>query len=327
MEMDQDYRSDSGEASFLRRWLFRALIASILLHLALVGVFRATKLTRFTTYTERLVPRAFTVKRVDIDPKLLEDDTAQKPEPKPSKKTEEVPDIMIPSEQVKFEDLMQEIRATPTVEEAVKPLLADKPNPETAELKETSAAKVSTSKEMQESLAALSENLLKDVPSDVNEPLLKATDLPPTTAPAAIKAAGAGYSDLDDLLARSGELKAGTAPILMPTDLLFDYDSASLRIEAVSSLQKLSKLIKRNPNAKFTVEGHTDSTGGPAYNMELSRRRAESVKDWMVQNTGVDPRQVATKGYGSTRLIAPPSGSIEEEQINRRVEIVIQAPK
>ena len=113
----------------------------------------------------------------------------------------------------------------------------------------------------------------------------------------------------------------------MPTDLLFDYDSASLRPGATASLQKLGRLIQRNPQAIFKVEGHTDSFGGDEYNLDLSQRRAETVKAWLVENMTIEPDRIQTQGYGKTRLIVPGDRSVEEQQLNRRVEIVIRTKK
>jgi outer membrane protein OmpA-like peptidoglycan-associated protein len=113
----------------------------------------------------------------------------------------------------------------------------------------------------------------------------------------------------------------------MPTDLLFDYDSANLRPGATASLQKLGRLIQRNPQAIFKVEGHTDSFGGDEYNMDLSQRRAETVKAWLVGNMNIEADRIQTEGYGKTRLIVPADRSVEEQQLNRRVEIVIRTKK
>ena len=82
------------------------------------------------------------------------------------------------------------------------------------------------------------------------------------------------FSSLDDLLAGGAEVTPATAPILMPTDLLFEYDSSTLKPEAASSLAKLGTLIARNSESTFRVEGHTDSFGSEDYNKALSLRRA-----------------------------------------------------
>jgi outer membrane protein OmpA-like peptidoglycan-associated protein len=132
-----------------------------------------------------------------------------------------------------------------------------------------------------------------------------------------------GFSSLDGLLEGKQPLSLETAPILMPTDLLFEYDSATLRKEAEMALKKLGTLMNRNPHAGIRIEGHTDSFGGDDYNLSLSQRRAEEVKSWLVAKAGIGSNRITTEGFGKTRLLAPASGSIGEQRLNRRVEIVI----
>ena len=87
--------------------------------------------------------------------------------------------------------------------------------------------------------------------------------------------------------------------------------------------------------ATFAVEGYTDSLGPPDYNLELSQRRADSVKRYLVEVIGINPAQINAHGYGATRfLVTPrpvifPSNSpeeqmeIERQKPNRRVVIVV----
>jgi OOP family OmpA-OmpF porin len=89
-------------------------------------------------------------------------------------------------------------------------------------------------------------------------------------------------------------------------------------------LRKLGTLIQRNPRTTFLIEGHTDSFGSPEYNLGLSERRALAVKSWLVEEMGIEPSRIRTKGLGSTRLVAPASESIEGQRLNRRVEIVLE---
>ncbi|MBV9130281.1 MAG: OmpA family protein, partial [Verrucomicrobia bacterium] len=63
------------------------------------------------------------------------------------------------------------------------------------------------------------------------------------------------------------------------------------------------------------------------YNLDLSQRRAETVKGWLVENMSIEPDRIQTQGYGKTRLIVPADRSVEEQQLNRRVEIVIRTKK
>lgn len=133
-----------------------------------------------------------------------------------------------------------------------------------------------------------------------------------------------GFSNLDDLMTRGGKLSSSTAPILMPTDLLFEYGSDVLAENARLSMMKLGLLIMRNPNNRFVIEGHTDSFGTDEYNFNLSQRRAAAVVKWLIASLRLDTGRVEALGLGETRLIAAPEGSIEEQAINRRVEIKVR---
>jgi len=134
-----------------------------------------------------------------------------------------------------------------------------------------------------------------------------------------------GDSDLDQLLAQKGPVGSKTK-LQLSADQLFEYDSAALK--SSRELQKLSTLVKRNPKAAFLVEGYTDSFGTAEYNLDLSERRAESVKRYLVETTGISSSsaQIQTRGYGATKFRASPNGSIEEQSPNRRVEIVVYPP-
>jgi outer membrane protein OmpA-like peptidoglycan-associated protein len=81
-------------------------------------------------------------------------------------------------------------------------------------------------------------------------------------------------------------------------------------------------LIREDPLSKIVVEGHTDSQGAAPYNLELSQRRAQSVRDYLVTR-GIASDRIAAQGFGLTRSIADNS-SPEGRANNRRVEIVVQ---
>ncbi len=98
-----------------------------------------------------------------------------------------------------------------------------------------------------------------------------------------------GFSDLESLLSQKGPLGSGTK-FKMPNNQLFEYDSAELGGSAVEQLQKVATLIKRNPKATFTLEGYTDSFGSEEYNLDLSERRAEAVKAYLVDALGHQSR-------------------------------------
>lgn len=136
-----------------------------------------------------------------------------------------------------------------------------------------------------------------------------------------------GFSNLDDLLTRTGPILDATKPILMPTDLLFGYNEFDLQESARLSLMKLGLLIQKNPRSTFIIEGHTDTTGPADYNMSLSERRAQSVKNWLAESLALDTLRIQTRAFGESRPLANPTGTKAEQAINRRVEIVIRPPE
>ncbi len=115
----------------------------------------------------------------------------------------------------------------------------------------------------------------------------------------------------------------GEITVRLTSDILFDLDSATLRSESRSTLRDLASNFQRYPDEIIDVEGHTDSSGTTEHNQVLSERRANSVRDFLVDN-GVPSRNVTAVGYGETRPKATNS-TPEGRQLNRRVEIHIRA--
>jgi outer membrane protein OmpA-like peptidoglycan-associated protein len=332
----EDLLADS--AASLRHWILPAIALSFLFHCGLLYYFGQKTLDRFLPAdTPRLVPRSFNISRVQIDKKLLENDS--KPTEKPGKANGDLGTIKnLTQFDGSFEKDIQEFRATPEVSSPEAPQLKEKPSVDTQSAQTAAAkAKAESAVAMEKELSEVRQQLLSDKPDMPSRPKIATgnnrnpgktdnQDVADTTI-AGSSGVPAGFSNLDQLLSGSGQLGNGTAPILMPTDLLFDYDSSNLRPEATASLQKLGRLIQRNPQAVFRVEGHTDSFGSDQYNMDLSQRRAETVKSWLVANMTIDTNRVQTQGYGKTHLIVPGDRSVEEQQLNRRVEIVIRTKK
>jgi len=84
-------------------------------------------------------------------------------------------------------------------------------------------------------------------------------------------------------------------------------------------LDEAASILKKNPDLKVEIDGHTDSTGPAAYNMKLSENRAKAVMDYFVAK-GIDPKRLATKGFGLTRPAAS-NDTKEGRAKNRRVEL------
>jgi outer membrane protein OmpA-like peptidoglycan-associated protein len=111
--------------------------------------------------------------------------------------------------------------------------------------------------------------------------------------------------------------------------VLFDFDSADLRAEAEQALRNVADIIRAHEGADVRVEGHTDAKGSDSYNQKLSRRRAESVRDWLMATEGLRDTDFEITGFGESKPAAAnekPDGSDDPEgrQKNRRVEIVVE---
>ena len=109
-------------------------------------------------------------------------------------------------------------------------------------------------------------------------------------------------------------------PLEQTLKLLFDFDSAELRPESITELERVVKFMGDVPFAKTMVEGHTDSVGADAYNMSLSDRRAKAVFDYL-SSRGVDPARMSSVGKGETAPIAD-NATAEGRQENRRVMLI-----
>jgi outer membrane protein OmpA-like peptidoglycan-associated protein len=105
--------------------------------------------------------------------------------------------------------------------------------------------------------------------------------------------------------------------------ILFDVDKTVLKSAAKTNLQNLAASLSKNPETNIMIIGHTDDTGSDSYNMDLSVRRAEAVKSYIVASNVAGSR-LSTTGKGESEPIAD-NTSVDGRSQNRRVEIVIVA--
>jgi outer membrane protein OmpA-like peptidoglycan-associated protein len=112
---------------------------------------------------------------------------------------------------------------------------------------------------------------------------------------------------------------APTAPSYM---VFFDWDRSDLSQQALATIQQVAQAYKQRGSARVTATGHTDTSGPADYNMALSLRRANAVKDALVRD-GVPATAIAVVGRGEQGLLVPTPDGVREPQ-NRRVEIVMQ---
>lgn len=123
----------------------------------------------------------------------------------------------------------------------------------------------------------------------------------------------AGGLDLYDRLERDGRVATH--------GILFATDSAVIRPESTPTLTEIGTMLDRYPTLRLTIEGHTDSQGDEAHNQELSDRRAEAVKAYLVDMHDVDAGRLDTAGFGEGRPAAD-NATAEGRAQNRRVELV-----
>lgn len=111
--------------------------------------------------------------------------------------------------------------------------------------------------------------------------------------------------------------------ITFKSGILFDVDRSELRPEAKTELTDLAGILKKYDDTIILIEGHTDSTGPEEYNMQLSKRRAESVSHFLASQA-VSPGRFSVIGYGEVQPVAT-NETTDGRQQNRRVELAIMA--
>ena len=109
-------------------------------------------------------------------------------------------------------------------------------------------------------------------------------------------------------------------------EITFDFNSADISASSLPSVQALGKALS-DPNLKgstFVVAGHTDAAGGEGYNQDLSERRADSIKRYLVDKFGIANNDLVTVGYGKSK---PKNPNAPMDPANRRVQVVNMANK
>jgi len=104
-------------------------------------------------------------------------------------------------------------------------------------------------------------------------------------------------------------------------EINFDYNSADISAKSLPSVQALGRALASSDlkGSTFVVAGHTDAAGGEGYNQDLSERRADSIKRYLVEKYGINGSDLVTVGYGKSKLKDPSQPMAEA---NRRVQVV-----
>jgi outer membrane protein OmpA-like peptidoglycan-associated protein len=123
----------------------------------------------------------------------------------------------------------------------------------------------------------------------------------------------AGGRDLYGALEREGRVAL--------EGIYFDTGSDQLRSESHATLAEVGGMLQEYPDLRLSIEGHTDSQGDESFNLDLSDRRAASVRRYLVEEFGIDPNRLSSRGLGETQPVAS-NDTPEGRQQNRRVELV-----
>ena len=234
----ETYQSDAMERPLIRRRLFWALVASVLLHIGVVLWFRQTYLGQFNAPVERLVPRIFNVKNITVNEDALNGEEKQEgpksEDQKPALKPLDIPDDK-PMAEVTEGKMTP---AAPATAEEVKPVASEKPIADSNDVQAIARVQESAAKVMEQDLQSLKDSILKDQPADVSHALIK---LPRGQAGDAAGSDAAGMAAasgrLDKLLGHG--LHSGDGPVTLPGGALFEFASSDLRTAAIDQLRKL----------------------------------------------------------------------------------------
>lgn len=113
----------------------------------------------------------------------------------------------------------------------------------------------------------------------------------------------------------------GNLILSMPEEILFDFDSYSVKNSVKDNLDGLAKALTEHGDIKLKIDGHTDYIGSDQYNFNLSLKRANSIKNYLVSK-GVLSKNISVEGYGKQNPIASNKTEIGRAK-NRRVEFII----
>ena len=110
-------------------------------------------------------------------------------------------------------------------------------------------------------------------------------------------------------------------PVLSTLRFNFDFNKWKVKKIYYPQILKVAQILKANPKLKIEIDGYTDNIGSKKYNLTLSKKRAEAVKDILVKVYGINPKRIKVKGFGENYPLVPNTTSTNRA-INRRVEII-----
>ncbi|MBL3655978.1 OmpA family protein [Fulvivirga sediminis] len=116
--------------------------------------------------------------------------------------------------------------------------------------------------------------------------------------------------------------KAEVGSKVILKNIFFDTGKSDLRTESLAELFQIRSLLSENPSMNVQINGHTDNTGNAVYNKVLSKKRAQSVVDYLISHN-IDANRLSAKGFGEERPLVSNDDEEDGREINRRTEIEI----
>jgi len=315
-----------AQQSTLSYWFLAALLLSLGMHAGFFVWSKATPVEGFShASAPALLPPKFVVKQVNFDPKSLQDTPEQAPAPK---KEPVAPDKLTFSDaKPQAVDVKLDVKPVDVSTQLVEEKPKTQPDPiAMAKLTQSAAGALDSE------LSSLAGSFLTGAPVSNAQPVLaiskqlakSAGQL--STGSLGAEAAMQGRQSLEDVLSGIGKVPTKDSPVAIPGNALFAHDSSELGPESLPNLEKIAELRRRFPDYVMVIVGHTDNTGSSDYNLRLSARRAEAVKEWLVKRYGMASNKLETIGRGSQELLVV-SGNVEDQAPNRRVEVVLVPAK
>jgi OOP family OmpA-OmpF porin len=320
-----------------RRLVFGAIGLALLLHVVVVGAFGFYRIHAVEIPNDHTITTGpFTVKRIEISPDALKsaqnDPIAKLPVAEPPKN---------PSEFNLDTHLVEKALQTP------QPKLSSPAVPEPSrviaatDLGQALPFAADDSSKITAEISKVQPTLMDSgptAPTKLADDLISASTGPAQSgAPSGAQVTGngtagklPGFADLAPGFKAGGPSVSNLPdPILLrlPSDVLFDFDSAVLKPQADPLLSQAIGLITKYPSAEVQIDGYSDSFGRPDYNRTLSEQRAQAVQTWLQERVAQAGYKFRSQGHGSADYVVPATGTIEQQQPNRRVEILIQALK
>ncbi len=135
------------------------------------------------------------------------------------------------------------------------------------------------------------------------------------------RSTSARLAELERELAELKTQETEDGLVLTLGDVLFAPNRAELTTAAMRKLYPLATILKEQPKRSIRIEGYTDSRGTEFYNLDLSQRRADAVRDFLIGN-GISPNRIIARGYGEADPVASNDTAAGRRE-NRRVEVIV----